>query len=774
LGPANRLTGCGDSVRRAIAAQPLAVAILAAHLALGILYSVAVPMWEASDETGHFAYVKYLASERRFPPPAQDLTPWFDESHQPPLYYILAALATSWIDTGDGLEPEINPHAFTGKGMGGVNIAVHSDREAFPYRGTALAMHVARLVSVLISTAVVAVTYLIGRLLCPHDEAIALGAMALNAFWPQFLFLGSVVTNDIMVVLVSSLVIFFLLRIAYGRRSIVDLLGIGVSLLAAVASKMSAWGLIPLAATVLILIAIRRAPPRARWWLLPLVCLCLGSAWLWLRSTTLPLDRLEAMGYGDVMQSALSFIQHPAREAARLPSDVVAPALKYCLRTIWASFGWDNIGVEEWVYQVFMLLCFAGAIGLIPLTAQRSPTGKRFGVIIVMCGVLSLFLPAMYTVMVRGRPFLYGRIVSAAIPLLSLLLFLGLSQLVPRRYRKHLTAAIGGSLCALALIIPFRYIAPAYARPPILSNDAVQSIEHALETNFDRKMELLGYDIDPDKPRTREGMVVTLYWRALSEMEENYTIGVHLVGPNYEPYGGRDSYPARGNYATTLWKEGDIIQDTYWLRIPRSFPVPGEGSVEVTVYLHDTGERLPIVNPPGETRADSIRLGPFGVTTREKPEYSIQHPLRYTLGEEVLLLGYDAPDTIGLTLPLTLYWQGVAAMEEDYTVFVHVFDEDGNLLGQDDSQPVGGHYPTTLWEEGRIVEDTHFANISVVVSPGHHRLRIVVGMYLLETMERLSVFAADGSRVRHDEIAILHDLQRLGECRLYIPLVDND
>jgi hypothetical protein len=159
------------------------------------------------------------------------------------------------------------------------------------------------------------------------------------------------------------------------------------------------------------------------------------------------------------------------------------------------------------------------------------------------------------------------------------------------------------------------------------------------------------------------------------------------------------------------------------------------------------------------------------VTTREKPEYSIRYPLQYNLGDEVLLLGYDAPDTIGLTFPLTLYWQGVTDMKEDYTVFVHVFDEGGSLLGQDDRQPCRGSYPTNLWTEGWTVEDRHFVDISGAMSPGRHRLRIVVGMYLLEGMERLSVLDMDGTRARHDQIVIVQDVQMLGETRLYVPLM---
>ena len=771
MGPANRLCGCKDSVWGGVAAQPVAVAILAAHLVLGILYSVAVPMWEASDETGHFAFVKYLASERRFPPPGQDLTQWFDESHQPPLYYILAAVATSWIDTTGGLEPEINPHAFTGKGMGGVNIAIHSDREAFPYRGTALAMHVARLVSVLISTAAVAVTYLIGRLLFPQDEAIAVGAMALNAFWPQFLFLGSVVTNDILVVLVSSLVILFLLRIAYKPGRLTDFLGLGLCLVGGVATKMSAWVIVPFALGVLILIGIRSVPARTRWWFLPLIWFCCSGGWWFLRGTSLPEDWLIGMRYGSLVRHAFTFIQHPLRQATRWHWDILADALRYCSRTIWASFGWDNIGVEERVYQVLIVICLASAPGLIVFMGRRYKQSRRFGVAILLFAVLSLFAVPVYKNLLDSNAFLYGRIVASTIPIFSLLLALGLARLVPQRYRRNLSRALAGGMFALGLLMPFRYIIPAYARPPILSNDDLQDIEHPLETNFDDKVELLAYDIDPEGAKVGEAVVVTLYWRALSKMEENYTVGVHLVGPDYESYGGQDSYPARGNYATSLWKEGDIIQDTYWLYIPHDFPAPSAGSVEVTVYLHATGQRLPTVNPQGESEGESILLGPFGVTTREEPEYSIQYPLRYTLGDEVLLVGYDAPDTIGLTLPLTLYWQGVTDMQEDYTVFVHLFDEEGNLLGQHDSQPRCGSYPTSLWAEGWIVEDRHFVDISGAVSPGYQQLRIVVGMYLLETMERLPVFDADGTRVRYDEIVILHDLQTLGDERLYVPLI---
>jgi hypothetical protein len=83
--------------------QRLVILILLVPLVLGVLYSVAVPIWEAHDEWGHYAFARYLATERAFPPPGTKLVERYDESIQPPLYYILGTLATFWINTDDGL-----------------------------------------------------------------------------------------------------------------------------------------------------------------------------------------------------------------------------------------------------------------------------------------------------------------------------------------------------------------------------------------------------------------------------------------------------------------------------------------------------------------------------------------------------------------------------------------------------------------------------------------------------------------------------------------------
>ena len=76
--------------------------ILALFVALGVIYSVVTPIFEASDELWHYPFVKHLADGNGLP--VQDANadqPWRQEGSQPPLYYALSALATFWIDTDD-------------------------------------------------------------------------------------------------------------------------------------------------------------------------------------------------------------------------------------------------------------------------------------------------------------------------------------------------------------------------------------------------------------------------------------------------------------------------------------------------------------------------------------------------------------------------------------------------------------------------------------------------------------------------------------------------
>ena len=86
---------------------------------------------------------------------------------------------------------------------------------------------------------------------------------------------------------------------------------------------------------------------------------------------------------------------------------------------------------------------------------------------------------------------------------------------------------------------------------------------------------------------------------------------------------------------------------------------------------------------------------------------------------------------------MTLYWQPLAEMDQDYTVFVHLVDQTGRIYSQHDGQPVAGLYPTSKWKEGEVIEDVHLIDVPADIPTGRYSLK--VGMYLLSTMERLQI-----------------------------------
>jgi 4-amino-4-deoxy-L-arabinose transferase-like glycosyltransferase len=58
----------------------------------------------------------------------------------------------------------------------------------------------------------------------------------------------------------------------------------------------------------------------------------------------------------------------------------------------------------------------------------------------------------------------------------------------------------------------------------------------------------------------------------------------------------------------------------------------------------------------------------------------------------------------GQTLAITLYWQAIAPVEKDYTIFNHLFGMDGAALGAADEAPP---VPTSQWLPGQVVTTTH-------------------------------------------------------------------
>ena len=194
----------------AVRSHLLFTAILIGYLVLAVGFSLANPIYESTDELHHFRYIRYLQQYGALPEQRAD-QPRI-QAHHPPLYYLIAALATSWITPDhDALyEPVANPYygyRYWEINNDNKNRYLHGPDEAWPYHGVVLMVHVARWVNVLLGAIMVWVTYQIGLTIFPKRKWLAAGAAAIVAFNPQFLFMSGAVNNDVIAGLFGSILL---------------------------------------------------------------------------------------------------------------------------------------------------------------------------------------------------------------------------------------------------------------------------------------------------------------------------------------------------------------------------------------------------------------------------------------------------------------------------------------------------------------------------------------------------------------------------------------
>lgn len=117
-------------------------------------------------------------------------------------------------------------------------------------------------------------------------------------------------------------------------------------------------------------------------------------------------------------------------------------------------------------------------------------------------------------------------------------------------------------------------------------------------------------------------------------------------------------------------------------------------------------------------------------------------------GEVVRLVEYYVEQDVeaGTSLRLELHWRRLAESQTQYSVFVHLIDEDWAMLGQSDGVPRATEGLTGGWGEGELVRDRRTISVPEDMPEGQYRLEI--GIYDPKTMERLKVEGA-----REDELS---------------------
>lgn len=594
-------------IKRAINGNLALVVILILYLVLAVCYSVIVPLGEAPDEVPHFTYIRYINQHGRLPVGAEE-----HEGFQPPLYYLIGAAATCWIDTDDFVIRANGDFSFT-EDRPPFNLLLHTTEESFPYRGWALAWHLIRLLSVAMGATTVWATYQIAREIFSEDRYIAVGAAAFNAFLPQFLFISGVVNNDNLAATTSALTLLATVKILKGARGCKHFALLGVLMGLGVMSKVS---LANFFAVILVVIGvvlwqerigvkalIRRGLILVGLVTIPFVVI---AGWWFVRNQIL---------YGDPLGWQLVLAANALREGPLTIGDI-----RWLIWGVYRSFWlrWIGIELEVPFYAALAAPCVLAFAGLMSLFWRRERITPPAPVILSVLGLHLLIVSGSlipWTATVQGTD--QARLLYPALPAIVIFMFLGWAQLVPRRWGDYLAWGVGGGMLLFAIVAPLRYIMPTYAPPPILTEEelAGADIQRPVEdVNFGGKIGLVGYELNGETWQPGDTLEATIYWEALEDLDQDLWLLMRLVHRKGWDLASKDGCPSGGRYTTDFWRKGDIIPSVHRLEIPDDAP---EHRYRLILSMHplESEEWLPVLNVEGGVTGDIVILTLIPVET---------------------------------------------------------------------------------------------------------------------------------------------------------------
>jgi hypothetical protein len=396
--------------------------------------------------------------------------------------------------------------------------------------------------------------------------------------------------------------------------------------------------------------------------------------------------------------------------------------------TFWADF---TMRADRQIGWIFALLSLAAGVGLARRALRREwPAANIPG--LAAAGLALGLMAAMvlsYSLTIYEIP---GRLFFPALATISLMLALGLSA-----WRGRVGRWVGWGAAAVLLLIdllaPVLILGPAYARP-VVASGALPIGTLSTSVRFGSAVELIGYRFQADSVTPGQPVRVWLYWKTQAPLPRQIPDAfarVTLKQPDGQVIGETMARLGTTVYPCSEWCEGELVE-TQVSVTPTGVTEPTVAMAEVGVVKEGTSQWLPTAQ--GET----AQLGRVAIRSKSPQRCSPKQTLNRMFGDSIRLTGYSLESG-----RLVLCWQALQPVPDDYTVFIHLFDDGGQAVAAADGPPRSGNYPTSAWLPDETVEDAH-------VLPAWDQGYLTLGLYRLDTGERLGL---DGTAETEIKIA---------------------
>jgi 4-amino-4-deoxy-L-arabinose transferase-like glycosyltransferase len=732
--------------------------LLFAYLAIAIGYLFATPIFEPSDELWHYPVVREIAEGRGLPVQQVGVkTTWEQEGSQPPLYYVIAAGLTAWVDGSDYEQVAVrNP--FAKLGIPGtpdnINTTRHPPQEWAIWHGTHLAVRIIRLFSILLGGLTVFCTAQLAWVVT-RNRWVAVLSAAFVAFNPMFLFIASSVNNDNLLISLSTLTLWWVLAgesVPTWRKTS----GLGILLGLAALTKLSGLMLAP---TVGLAIALRawraenwqwQALPRVggrvllRGAVLAGILLAVCGWWFWRNHQLYAGDWL-----GLETMVAIAGARPTPPGIAQLWSEWQSFWYSY-----WGVFGAFNVLMPRLLYPFYAILS-VGALLLAVARLFQTRAGRAYPFIPPL--VLTVFTLLTFIGLVRWTSLTMasqGRLMFGAIAALSLGMAWGWLAWLPARWQKQVAGLGGIALAICAASVPFVSLQPAYAIPTALAQPQLPASAQALDVRFANGIHLLGYQLQTATILPSQGVRVTLYWQSEQALTNDINLALNVFGRTMDGtpqnVGKLDTWHGGGRLPTSLWQVGAVYADSYQIPLFPTAQAPAQLRLSISLWEKELAQTVAMQDGQGQILTSLlIDAGALQESTAQVVTPST--PANARFGNAITLLGYDLPARVpaGATVPLTLYWQAEQALPSDYTLFIQLWASEpqaGQLpLLSADAPPLAGEWGTRFWQVGFPLTDARHFTLPKDLPAGEYTLWL--GWYFPSTGERLlPVSLPDGTQ----------------------------
>lgn len=737
------------------------VLILALFITLGLAYSVANPLHEATDEVRHYRFVRHIVQEGALP--VQGQGDCLIQSHHPPLYYLLSAAATVWIDTGRDVcfQPPLNPfwnYRYWEVGVDNKNQYLHGPAERFPWPAERRAALLMRAVNVLLGALTVWLTWAIGRSLWPKRPYLALGGAAFVAFNPMFVYLSGAVNNDIVAAAAGGALLLASVRLLRDKADLTWRWGLLFGLLYALAlmSKfnLAAMGLV--VATAVTYIAWQKQQWR-QWVQVGLTAATvtlLLAGWWFVRNQLL---------YGELT----GFQTMTNIWGGRDPSQsfwLAVSEIPYAWTSLWGRFGYGQIPLPEAIYSGLRWFTRLALLGLfLPLLRpDRWAEWRQTGLALALLPLTVLIYTwVLFSYMMVSTAGPMGRFFFPALPAFGLLIFYGLSQWLtifsrrngyggskasPRAARHDFWAAIAVnlSLIALTIVALVGYLMPAYAQPPGFEDTAVSPTPIA---QFDTFVTLRDYEVSRSNLAPGQPLDLTLYWEVDARPPGDYYFFVHLTDQYSNIIAQRDTHPGLGRFPSSQWQPGDRFIESIRFYLPETTYVPAEATLSIGFYAPGAGYRLAVTGPDSSGLGDSLILAQIGIEPRLDLATDLPNPQMWRFENGADLVGYEysqrrvRPQEV---LAVTLHWQSVAPAVNEDRIWLRLIDGNGQ-------QRASAEATFAQWLASTAGVMTVLLEIPADLTPGSYQLEL----FVLDNMtNRPHSLVADDGRLINNYVGL--------------------